>query len=338
MKWILLICLFSCSLLMLPLPAYAAERCFAETGYCIDGRIRSYWEQNGGLPVFGLPIGPQETVTIDNAPVVVQRFERNRLELHPEKKPPYDVLLGRLGVDRLTQQSRDWFTFPKGQNNNTCRYFAETGHSVCGMILKSWRANGIQIDNKKSISEAESLALFGMPISEQQTETLSDGKQYVVQWFERARFELHPENSAPYDVLLGLLGNETATISNQGVATVIPVKLSAANVLAAFKANGLEAESTYTMKPKDYGLGPYLGRGTRFIIPSLCSDCGGRIFDFDNANDLSAVENYYVSLGKASAALFSWTFKNGNVLMQINGTLPEDQAFKYRDILMSFTP
>jgi glucose/arabinose dehydrogenase len=29
-----------------------------------------------------------------------------------------------------------------------------------------------------------------------------------VQWFERARFELHPENQPPYDVLLGLLGNE----------------------------------------------------------------------------------------------------------------------------------
>jgi hypothetical protein len=29
-----------------------------------------------------------------------------------------------------------------------------------------------------------------------------------VQWFERARFELHPENPRPYDVLLGLLGNE----------------------------------------------------------------------------------------------------------------------------------
>ena len=29
------------------------------------------------------------------------------------------------------------------------------------------------------------------------TETLSDGQQYTVQWFERARFELHPENAAP---------------------------------------------------------------------------------------------------------------------------------------------
>lgn len=38
-------------------PALAAdgERCFGETGFCISGRIRQYWENNGGLPVFGFP-------------------------------------------------------------------------------------------------------------------------------------------------------------------------------------------------------------------------------------------------------------------------------------------
>ena len=29
----------------------------------------------------------------------------------------------------------------------------------------------------------------------------------MVQYFERARYEYHPENNAPHDVLLGLLGN-----------------------------------------------------------------------------------------------------------------------------------
>ena len=145
---------------------------------------------------------------IDGKSFTVQRFERNRLELHPENKRPYDVLLGRLGADRLGQQGRDWFGFAKSGDTGGCRVFAETGHAVCGPILKAWRANGLQIDGKKAVSEAESLALFGMPLSGLMTETLSDGKQYQVQWFERARFELHPENAAPYDVLLGLLGSE----------------------------------------------------------------------------------------------------------------------------------
>lgn len=36
--------------------AAQAERCFPETGKWISGRFRSYWEQQGGLPVFGFPI------------------------------------------------------------------------------------------------------------------------------------------------------------------------------------------------------------------------------------------------------------------------------------------
>ncbi len=47
--------------------AQAGERCFPETGFCIAGRIRTYWEQNGGLPVFGFPIGPQQA-EIDRGP------------------------------------------------------------------------------------------------------------------------------------------------------------------------------------------------------------------------------------------------------------------------------
>ena len=31
--------------------AQTSQRCFAETGFCIEGRIREFWEQNGGLPV-----------------------------------------------------------------------------------------------------------------------------------------------------------------------------------------------------------------------------------------------------------------------------------------------
>ncbi len=199
---------FSALWFFVPAAQAADQQCFTETSYCIDGRIREFWQQNGGLAVFGFPIGNPEQISVDGKTITAQRFERNRLELHPENARPYDVLLGRLGVDRLTQQGRDWFTFPKSNDTGGCRVFAETGHAVCGDILTAWRKNGIQLDNNAAISEAESLALFGLPISGLVSETLSDGRQYQVQWFERARIELHPENAAPYNVLLGLLGNE----------------------------------------------------------------------------------------------------------------------------------
>ncbi|GAB4213381.1 MAG: hypothetical protein OHK0022_50450 [Roseiflexaceae bacterium] len=191
--------------------AQTAERCFPETGFCIAGRIRQFWEQNGGLAVFGFPIGPQEGQAIEGRVLQVQPFERNRLELHPENQPPYDVLLGRLGADRLAQQGRDPFTFPRSEPQPGCRFFVETGHNVCGDILAAWRANGLELDGRRGKTEGESLGLFGLPLSDLQTETLGDGRQYQVQWFERARFELHPENAPPYNVLLGLLGSETRT-------------------------------------------------------------------------------------------------------------------------------
>jgi hypothetical protein len=36
--------------------------------------------------------------------------------------------------------------------------------------------------------------------------TRADGQPFTVQYFERARFEWHPEKSAPWQVLLGQLG------------------------------------------------------------------------------------------------------------------------------------
>lgn len=184
------------------------ERCFDEVSYCITGRIRQYWEQNGGLPVFGFPIAPQQEEMIEGKPYQVQWFERNRLELHPENQPPYDVLLGRLGVDVLTKQGRDWQSFAKSDAQDGCMFFPDTGHNVCGDILLAWQASGLEIDGQPGFSHAENTALFGLPVSGQIEETLSDGNTYQVQYFERARFELHPENQPPYHVLFGLLGTE----------------------------------------------------------------------------------------------------------------------------------
>ncbi|MCC6936025.1 MAG: L,D-transpeptidase, partial [Thermomicrobiales bacterium] len=54
------------------------------------------------------------------------------------------------------------------------------------------------------------LMSYGYPISEPVRErNAEDGKTYLVQYFERARFEYHPEYAGTdAEVLLGLLGNE----------------------------------------------------------------------------------------------------------------------------------
>jgi hypothetical protein len=105
------------------------------------------------------------------------------------------------------------------------------------------------------------------------------------------------------------------------------------DVIAAFKAAGLEAESTYPLTKEDYGAAPYVGEGVRFLVPSLCADCGGRVFSLENTQDLEALKNYYDSLGEASALFFSWVFTDENILVQINGDMDEATARQYEAAL-----
>jgi hypothetical protein len=182
-------------------PVRAAPLCFPETGFCIDGRLRSFWEQQGGLRVFGYPLGPAVQQQSANGPITVQLFERNRLEWHPNNPAPYDVQLGRLGAAALERQGSA--LAPPAPPQDGCRYFAETGRNVCPPFAQAWSSYGLEL-GAPGLSREESIALFGLPLTPAQPMTLSDGRQYTVQWFERARFEDH----GPQGVQFGLLGRE----------------------------------------------------------------------------------------------------------------------------------
>ncbi len=219
--------------------AQGQQQCFPETGKCVSGRFLQYWQQNGGLPVFGYPLTNEQQ---ENGQTV-QYFERQRFELHPENQAPYDVLLGRLGVEVLQQRGIDWFTQPKaGGPAAGCYYFSETQHNVCNQqngvgFLNYWVTHGLDFDGNSSKNYSESLALFGFPVTEPYQYTDSAGQTYQVQWFERARFEWHPENSNPYKVLLGRLGAETLAgqpttppeVNNAGAVQTIVNYYSAIN-------------------------------------------------------------------------------------------------------------
>jgi hypothetical protein len=72
--------------------------------------------------------------------------------------------------------------------------FPETGKTIQGRFMQYWQEHG-------------GLVQQGYPISDEFSEVSAvDGKTYTVQYFERAVFEAHPENAAPNDVLLSLLG------------------------------------------------------------------------------------------------------------------------------------
>ena len=170
---------------------------FPQTGKTIGGKFRAYWQSHGGLAQQGYPISNefQEVSALDGKTYTVQYFERAVMELHPENAAPNDVLLSQLGTFRFKQK------YPNGPANerpstDNPTIFPETGKSVGGKFLAYWQSHG-------------GLAQQGYPISDEfQEQSALDGKTYTVQYFERAEFELHPENAGtPYEVELSQLGS-----------------------------------------------------------------------------------------------------------------------------------
>lgn len=195
--------------------------CFNVPGItnCIQGRFREYWEQNGGLRAFGYPLTPVTNETSDDGQIYpTQWFERNRFELHANNQRPYDVLLGRLGAQRLLQVGRNWQAEPREAGPvSGCLWFAETGHNVCDQqpgtdapgtgFLSTWSGfdtNGPRCPYATTAAcYSVYLAFFGYPLTAPRVETNRSGDTVETQWFERARLEWHNGQ-----VLLGLLGSE----------------------------------------------------------------------------------------------------------------------------------
>jgi hypothetical protein len=125
------------------------------------------------------------------------------------------------------------------QAQGNCTTFPETGQTVCGRFLEYWRANG-------------GLPQFGYPISPEFTEKSElNGKDHVVQYFERAVFEYHPENRPPYNVLLSQLGTYRFT---QKYPHGAPIKYPAGSPTAA-------AVVTRTAIPAEKGVEVSVGQG-----------------------------------------------------------------------------
>ena len=179
---------------------------FSNTGRTVRGAFLDAYNKYG-LQAVGYPLTDEEQ---ENGRTV-QYFERVRMEYHPEAAANgYGVMFSRLGYD----MSKQFQPFARVSAYNSVpgnAYIAETGHSLSEPFLSYWQQHG-------------GVGLFGYPISEP---VMQNG--YQVQWFERARFEYHPELAGKGQVIeLGLLG-KAALDKAHGAAPAAPAKAQPAS-------------------------------------------------------------------------------------------------------------
>lgn len=181
---------------------------FTETGFAVTGAVWTAWQGGRSFEqsvyINGYPITElrDEKSPTDNKTYKTQWFERARFELHPENTAPNNVLLGLLGTAAASGRENET-PFKRVSDPGSVTWFSQTGHTL-----------GDNTEGGLAIAEfwnnLGGLTQFGYPISQPFTEVnKGDGKSYLVQYFQRQRFEYHPENKGTqFEVLLGRLGSE----------------------------------------------------------------------------------------------------------------------------------
>lgn len=175
---------------------------FSATGHHLAEPFLSFWRSHGGLRIFGYPISEAH----EREGMLVQYFERARMEAPLTCAAVTDcpVQLTRVGALLSAERREPAFAplvlDPPPPDTPLRRYFPETGHTLAYGFLRYWLRNG-------------ALTVFGYPISEEFREIDPEtGYTFTVQYFERARFEWHPEALGTlWEVQLGRLGAALAT-------------------------------------------------------------------------------------------------------------------------------
>jgi hypothetical protein len=215
---------------LLPAAAQAPDpEMFDQTGHSVGGAfLKAYHSIPESENVFGYPITEaiRSNVTDSGEPRTVQYFDKVRFELISEQSGEPRIAITPLG-EIYYQKEKGNPTLVAPANSPACRLFAETGYRVCFAFLDFFDQNG-------------GLDIFGNPISD----IIISNDRYV-QYFERARFEWHPELPSGQRVVLTDLGyiyfreNEAPDKSNPIVAVINDLKVRAF-VNKAVIANGEE--------------------------------------------------------------------------------------------------
>ena len=176
-----------------PVSAQQTFKYFSQTGHNVQGQFLQYYEslENPGL-VLGYPI-TEQFFTSDK--VLVQYFQRGRLELRDDRVVPTD----------LGQKTYDAGFELDFKNSMACEEFPQTGYSVCFTFLEFFKANG-------------GVNFFGNPIS-----SFEFKDDAIVQSFENGRMEWRASNPEGQRVVMSDLGTQYFEMAKEDPALLQPV-------------------------------------------------------------------------------------------------------------------
>lgn len=160
---------------------------FPETGHSVTGEfLREYKKPSDPSLVYGFPITDVFSYPGDNHKY--QYFQKALFLFDPDNIPGFQV--SQLPLGKMLYPPEPAPTF--APNSTGCQLFTDSGtpYSVCYAFLDFFNDHG-------------GVSQFGYPITNFENR---DGM--IVQYFQRARFEWHPERSPGYRVLLSDLGYE----------------------------------------------------------------------------------------------------------------------------------
>lgn len=108
-------------------------------------------------------------------------------------------------------------------------------------------------------------------------------------------------------------------------------------VVQEFQDQGLEVGKSFPIERdegfKESPTPKVYESGVRFLVPSMCPDeCGGRVYSFDDEEDLLTMEEYYNSLDALTMLgpnVGGYTYRNGSLLLQIGRDMELSRAEKY---------
>ncbi len=152
---------------------------FSETGHNVPGPILEYWHRLGWRNL-GLPITEFfREVQSDGRIRFIQYFERSILQYVPPEDGGPAMYSDLVGYGAAAPPSARAPVAPF-EDSNDHWFFPQTQHSLNHGFKHEWVKHG-------------GLAAFGYPITEEFSGVTADGRPYVAQIFERARFEWWPD-------------------------------------------------------------------------------------------------------------------------------------------------